>query len=520
METNLINNKGKVIFKHHKESLQKDRYIATSLMMIAGGFILFFLLVCGSYTDNRFGTHLVFSGNLTSSPDWYISIINLISITIMLIGAVSLIASLINRKGIMNANQQRVIRAGSLALMGVASISIGLSSTVFAAFNNNFFFGPTVTLKSDTFLGLQTISLQSFVIALLSIAGIFAVIITTGVLAIRSAGMSRKAYTSIRNAGLIMAAAGWFVFNFDLMAFGALGGDANVLISGLAASLGHDDLDIAAFFANENHNLESIANFLDQAEDVTAEQFGNLITPIIGNLLGGSDLSAIKPVVSSLWDNAKGLVAAPAIKILNEIHEGLGTFIKGQGGFQPLILNISSLVREASTVVDPIFNWLGDLSKPSLLEGVNESLNAFLILGLLSLFVVILGPLYGILDYRNKESDGNTIVYRTALYSLILLILVFTFSALVIPYIPGGKADVNNYSLLNALITGNGAGIAPGLIAPAGVEGGINTAVVYFSPNYHGTITWFILLGAVIAVPFISFFVELIFKTRNKIKLY
>ena len=477
-----------------KYELPSNRSISTSLAIIFAGFAIFFLLISGSLTDNRFGTHLVFDPNLTSSPQWFINIVSALSISFIIVGFITLIMSKISRGNLWKPEQQRVIRAGTIFTIAIAAVVAGLSSTIFAAFNNDFFFGPKIDI------GGVNIPVQSFTIASLALGGIFLTLLITGIFAIREKGIKRKTYTSVRNSGLIVAAAGWAIFIINLMAFGSLGGDANVLVTGLFASHGKD-VDLATW-ASENPNTLS-----DAIHKITSKEFADFWTPIIVNILPKPIPNRIihKQLVA-LWEGNRGL-SITIWKILNKISDNLGDTIWGAGGLQALFISkFSSLVA-----------WLSILDKPSMLEGVNQSFNAYMILTLLIAFVAI-GPIYGVIDYRNSNSDGNTICYRIAMYILISTTLVFLFMSLVIPYIPGGEADLENYSPLNALISGKGAGIAPGLIAPSSMEGGIHTALVYFSPNYHGTITWYIFLGVVIAIPFISLSIELIFKTRNKFK--
>ncbi|BDU67371.1 MAG: hypothetical protein TYPL_0240 [Candidatus Tyloplasma litorale] len=439
---------------------EKKNILTISLLFLAG-VLIFFFLVSGTLTDNRFGSHLVMSADLTASPMWYGLTMTYISFALIII---AIILFIFDQRGQLNISEDklRVIRLGSLFLMGISAFFIALSSITFAVFNNDFFTNHVNnewrSLVEINNLGNITSTTkwatQGVAIASLSIIFIVGIIATTIFFLFRKKEVSNKFYYSVRNGAVLLSALGWLVFNINLMAFGAMGGDAGILINGV---LGTD------------FNWNDLGSTLG---DISAEDFYTNVLRKVDDSLPGWTIS--RKWFTEIWDTGSTSIIG-----IGDISIGfpLGAFIHNSG------------------------DWVANLSKDSFLLGVNESFPAsFIMLILLLGFVMV--PAYIYIDYKNFDDNRISITYYAAVITLVTITIIFLSLAWIAPYIITWDGDYN--PLLDGLIAGDPAGIAPGLIGQAGTAGGINGAIIYFSPNYSGTICWWIALVVVILTPFVA----------------
>lgn len=470
-----------------KESF-KSRHSLTILLMVVGGFLTFFFLVSGSITDNRFGTHLVFSADLTSSPMWYSLTIMYISIAIIL-GGFILFSLLYRGKIKLNEGQEKAIRIGSLYLVGSAAFFIALSSITFAVFNSNFY--KTLNFEWNSIAPVTKIwggasqttnySTQGFVISLLSVVSIVTIMAATLFAVITKKEFSNRIYYTTRNGAILLIAVGWLVFNINLMAFGAMGGDAEVLLNGVLGT---------------NINFDNVLNQVEGIEIFNT--WGNIEDPkeaymALKDFLDlNFEIDIPKYVIAGrYWDEfwTNGILD---IGIL-----GIYIDLPGSIGFNDLILYIYFLSDSAPF-------WVHELNKPGFFQGVNESAAAIILFSILilSLFVIV-G--YMLFEYFILKDERNlSEFYDFSIYTIIITTAVYGILAWTSPYILTWGGPENYRPIIDGFIKGEPNGLAPGLIGQAGQYGGISGAIVYYSPLYHGTVLWWTGFIILLITPFAS----------------
>ncbi len=420
-----------------------------STMLILGGVVVFFLLVLGSLTDNRFGTHMVLNSDLSSGPAWYLILISLISMAVVAAGVTLIILDKVNVFKI-NDSRDRALTTGSLFLMGSAAFVLALSSISFAAFNWQFFESQIQNGTADAAIAMMSLSIIGIVASLGYI--VFGLIVPVN--------QNEKLYLTLRNTSVAFVALGWFVFNVCINSFGSMGGDAAVLVDGL---LGKDDVlaNIGSILQNNEISGLDIYHF------VTGEEG----EPDKGNLVWNNIIAA--------WD---GKTPSPVWGALNLIHEGLGDFIKDEGGIGAILSNsqlTTDLVELGSGKEGPIM-------------GVNNSMNSMMIFSLLITATFIGLPVYAGLTYSGTSKDKPSIMYISSIIIIIAMSVIYLF-LLLTPYMVSYDPATQHVGILGLLFTGNyDPSIAPGLIALPGEPGGIHSAIVYFSDEYNGTIVWWI----------------------------
>lgn len=459
------------------------RHSLTILLLVIAGFMVFWFMLSGSLSDNRFGTHIVMSSDLTSLPAWYGLSLFFISAGLTIGGFILfflLYRELIN----LTESQEKVIRVGSLFMMGTASFYIALSSITFAAFNNEFFISafsnrfvwdslapiltPFGNFKSET-----SYSLQGVVIASMSLITFAIIMSVTSFLFFSKTKVSNKFYYSGRNSAVLLIALGWLTFNINVVAFGSMGGDASILINAvLGTNIDFNTIGEKAQILNEFSLMNSRASW-----------------------------KAIKPFLEFL-----------SFLQFNALHAAWSTI--WNSGWQS-IPPLSDLLYVISTNIILISPWLADMSKESFFQGVNESMASYILFGTF-IIASLASPFYIVLTYFTFKDNKISIFYDWSIYTLLGVTVIYGILAWTIPYI--SFANIEDYNpIIDGFIHGEANGLAPGLIGQTGQPGGINGALVYFSPNYHGTITWWIGFGLVLIIPFVTAGLA-IFKNYKTIK--
>ncbi len=440
-----------------------NKHYLGSIMLIIGGIVLFFLLALGSFTDNRFGTHMVLNSDLSSGPDWYLYLISSIALLIVIAGIVLLVLNTFNVFRL-NDSRDRTLTTGAFFLMGSAAFVLALSSISFAAFNWQYF-------KSQADNG---IAVAATAMMTLSIIGIVASLGYTIFGLIVPMNNNEKLYLTLRNTSIGLVALGWLVFNLCINSFGAMGGDANVLIAGLT---GHDGLLTTAGTA---------INSVDFASMDAKTFYQSFLQDAIGVPWAAANVGGF----TDYWDTGTGGIA----DILNAAGLGaLNELVASQGGLQNVMIDLGPNLVELGS------------GKEGMIMGVNNSFNSFLIFTLLVSAGFVGLPLYGVLTYSGTSRDNKSIMFFGSLIVILAMTLVYLF-LLLTPYMVGYDASTQHVGLLELLLYGNfEPSIAPGLIALPGEAGGIHSAVVYFSDEYNGTIVWWIAEAITFIVPVAAF---------------
>ncbi|NQX83318.1 MAG: hypothetical protein HRS50_01205 [Mycoplasmataceae bacterium] len=471
----------------------ESRHSLTLLLMMISGFLTFYFLVSGSMSDNRFGTHLVMSADLTSSPMWYVLTILYLSIGIVFAG---LILFYFLYKGKLNfiKGQEKIIRISSLFIIGSATFFIALSSITFAVFNTDFFvntIGPWKSIMpvASIFGGTHAethYAIQGVVIASLSIVSIVSIVGISLFFVIIKKDFSDRLYFSMRNGALLLIGIGWLIFLVNLNAFGAMGGDASILINGvLNTNIDFDNLGskLSQWSLMDSGNVDSYKDsFVFFIDDII-----NSNSLPSGKVIWGIPFTGLHLWWGQLWTtgNATNGSFIPDVNI-------------GQ--------SLPGLIHNGG------FAWISNLNKPSFIQGVNESMAAMGLFILLLLLSLLITPIYIYSDYKFINGKSS-IVYNYSIYSIIGTTTIFVILSFIIPYID----NVEGYDpILDGLFGGNGNGVAPGPIAPSGEFGGILGAIVYFSPNYHGTVVWWFSFGCTIGVPTFSLIITLLLNKKEK----
>lgn len=427
----------------------------TLMLMLIAGFLIFWFLVAGSLTENRFGTHILFNGDMISSPLWYTLSITYISILFM-IGAMVLLSLELRGKFKLNISQEKLIRIVSYLIIGISGFMVGISAISFATFQTQFF-------KSQLFhahkFGKLSVSDQGLSIGSISIILIVGAMATMTFFLFSKKEFNDKLYFTLRNVSIASVAAGWFIFNMNINAFGAMGGDLNTLSKGL---LGFD-------FGSADFAEWSQMDAKTFWTDVLGQSGGPLVWGIakkwfepiwIGGLVPGFDKFGIH------WD----------------------PFTVPDGGLQKFF-----------EVQGPLLN---QLDKPSFIFGTNNSIQAMLLFtGTMSLIVAL--PTYGVASYYMVEDNSKSITYDFSIFVIVAVTALYGILAWINPYILLNH-DEYATTLLDAWSHGTYNTLAPGLIAGAGMHGGIHSALVYYFPLYKGTILWWISFSLMFVIPVVA----------------
>ncbi len=434
------------------------------IALIAGGLIFIFLLALGSWTDNRFGTHLVLSSDLSSSPEWFL-------ITIAVIGSMVALAgialAILKPLGVFNLDEkkERGLVIGSVLLIGTAAFILALSSISFAAFNWQYF---SSELSSSNGISNQAQAWMSLTIIAVVLVIAFIILSMLNLI-----NMEDKMYRTLRNSSVALVALGWFVFNLCINSFGAMGGDANVLVENLTENL--IGVKISLVGLGEiltNDQLASLA-------DITAKDFyQTFLEDIIVNKIGvAGKWASAQLVFNSLWN--KGTIP------------GVATLPFALGDLIHTIGNNAETLSQGG-------NYLQSFAKEGMIMGVNNSANSILIFTSLLGLGLIGIPVYGVLTYNSE--DKTSIMFWGSI-GVIIAAFALYFILLLTPYM----AAVEEHGILESLLLGEFGGFAPGLIAQAGQPGGIHSAIVYFSPQYNGTTVWWIAEVITFIIPVVAF---------------
>ncbi len=416
---------------------ENKNYYKGSLVVILAGVAFIFLLALGTWTDNRFGTHLVLSSDLSTAGEqgWFLWFVTAVGLGFIIFGIASLTSLNINE------SQDKSLTIAGMLLMGSAAFALALSSITFAAFNWQYFDQQIKNGTADAAYACIAI----VVIATAFVIGFIIITLANGV------NMHEKKYLTLRNTTMALMFLGWLVFNICIQSFGSMGGDANVLVAGLT---GNDEL------------LSNVGTFVsDPSNTPTGLEIFQHVT---GKDKPGWSQFVWKGFIS-IWDNKIAGIFPSIGKDLIELGSG----------------------------------------KEGLIMGVNNAMSSYSIFALTALTGFVFIPLYGMLSYKNTSAEKTSLVYRASLISIIGLTAIYLFLAAT-PYMPseeatyfGGNATLNTLYLL---LTGNyDPSWAPGLIALPGQEGGIHSAIVYFSDEYHGTTIWWVSEALTFIVPAIIF---------------
>ncbi len=450
---------------NQKITTENKKLMMGALALVIAGLAFIFLIPLGSLTDNRFGTHLVLSSDLSTAGEqgWF-TVLTMVT-GLAFVGAGIKLAVFNNLNIInINENQDRTFKMGATLLVGSAAFILALSSISFAAFNSQYFESQIKNGTSDqawAWIALTWISVAAVIIFIA--LGYFGIIRLE----------KNNVYLTLRNSSVALVALGWFVFNLCINSFGAMGGDAAVL----AENLWGISLTQLGVNVSQIESIDSLA----QLGEYTGLDIYHLVTGETGE---PGKVDIVWNNVIKLWDEGKG----PAIAILDGIVPGFGTLIQNEGGLANLFTDL------AFTLPDTLGVYLQTFSKSGPIMGVNNSMNSLLI------FISLLGtgvigiPLYGVLVGSNYDENKTSVMYVGSIVLIVVMSLIYLFLALTpymaetIPY----NYDKPLMEVINSLLLGKYGGFCPGLIAQAGNPGGIHSALVYFSPQYDGTITWWI----------------------------
>lgn len=454
-----------------------------SVMLIIAGIVIIFLLAMGTWTENRFGTHLVLNTDLSSGPAWFLYLIATVGTLVAIAGIVLLVLDIVGVYGL-DENKDRTLKLGSYFLMGSVAFILALSSISFSAFNWQFF-----KSQMESKNGLADAAIAMMALSIIVITASLGFMVFGFFVEINA---NDKTFYTLRNTSIALIALGWLVFNLCINSFGAMGGDASILVDGLT---GHDG------------TLTNVGTLLDQVDDVTGLDIFQAVT---GEDKPGKFQLVWKNFIA-IWDGSNSLTAWG---LINGVVPGLGTYIKEHGGIAQMLGNDTTGL--AHQLIE-----LGT-GKESLLLGTNNTLKSYSIFaGLLGLGLIGL-PVYAGLTYNGASKEKTSIMFWGSIITIIAISALYFF-LLMTPYMPQGFGSIDYYGgnkVINALyllLTGNyDPSLAPGLIALPGQEGGIFSAIVYFSDEYTGTAIWWISEVLTFLIPAISFISVALFVKLRK----
>ncbi len=475
--------------KFLNENISEKKYTInkkwTFFIIALSAFLMMFFLILGSLSNNRFGTHLVFNGDLLNSPLWFILSIIVISL-ITIIGFLKVYD--LSRKNRMHYSEDtdKIFKISSFLLIGTSIWFIALSAFSFAAFNWQFFDSQ---IHDGLKYGNLPIALQGMVIGISVIVVLGIILLLTYIGIFSKFNMSDRLYYTMRNSIFAFIALSWFGFVLSTVAFGAMGGDANVLLSGLT----HGNINLEEI----GKKLETVLPTFDSLSDQLAylgslggEQIYQFVT---GGTTPGPSEVGWKQFIQ-LWDYGTGL----GWSAINQIKPGLAALISNNSGIGGLLISLSNITQGIVDYGGGISEILISFAKPGIIFGVNNSLNAYLLFT--SMFLILIGiVIYSILSYLKYEKNIDSMTYNISIYSIIGITFLFAFMSWITPYIPGvfENGTIFDSSLL------------PGLIAGPGEPGGISSAFVYFLPGYFGTVGWWTMFWILLAIPVITISYEL-----------
>ncbi len=427
-----------------------------AIATIIAGALFIYLLAMGSWTDNRFGTHLVLSSDLSSAGEqgWFLYFVLVVGLLTIVAGIVALVLDIL---GIIDLDEQKdnSLKIGATLLIGSAAFILALSSISFAAFNWQFFDSEIANGTSSQAWAWIILTIVATIVTIgFTITGL------TGVV-----NLDRKLFVTLRNSSIAFVALGWFVFNLCINSFGAMGGDAEVLINGLTDG----NVSLAAL----GEKLEAAEIDLAPIAAMDARTFYEEVLQTHISALSKVPWIAASVIVEPLWNNT----LQPLFQHFADNPGALAVILKG-------------------------------FEKEGMIMGVNNSANSMLIfISLLGLGVVGI-PVYGVLTHGNEEK--RSVLMWGSIYTIAAITGLYLFLTLT-PYM----APVEEYSLIEQLFKGEYGGFCPGLIAQAGQAGGIHTAIVYFSGQYNGTAMWWIAEVLTFLIP-VGAFTGAYFTSKNK----
>ncbi len=453
----------------NNESGYKINKKITLLLVLASTFFIQFFLIFGSLTENRFGTHLVFNGDLISSPLWFILSVFIISVLFLIL---YLFYIELNRRKIVSYTEtsDKTFRIGSLFLIGFSIWFLALSSFGFAAKNSQFF--ESQLTDGLVYNGIS-ISMQSLIIGIFAIIVLGLILFGTKIVAFFKKEFSNKSYKLLKVTSVALIVISFFQFNLSLIAFGTFGGDSGVLVTNL---VGIEDPDAIYEIITSNASWTGIWIL-----------FGDQVVHLFRTIFGQDTIDGLEHVRTGLMGNAEG---EEALKLIMK-----DLWNDGQSSF------LSNGVEVTKTLSEPLKIWVADLvvGTKDGIYGVNNSMSAILLNW--SMYLIIIGLiLYYIVStvfWKEENYNKSSSVMNVSLYTLVLLVILFGLLSWVSPYITG----TFEYST-----------ILPGLIAAPGHAGGIASAFVYFLPGYYGTTAWEVMFMILMLIPVITITFEIVVK--------
>ncbi len=430
----------------------------TSFLVLGSAILIQFFLIYGSLTENRFGTHLVFNGDLISSPLWFMLSILVISISFIVLYLVYLGMS---QWGVITYKESadKSFKIGSLFLIGFAIWFLALSSFSFAAWNYQFF-------ESQINDGLKyngiSISLQSLIIGIFAIIVLGLILISTKFVAYFNKNFSNKSYKILRNFSFMLIAISFFQFNLSLIAFGTFGGDSGTLITGLLG------IENPEGIYNKISGLQGRTVWLiigEQVTELAKTIFGESTIAGLSHVHGVGTVSgdeALRLIMIELWDDGISTFTSNGVEVVKELSD-------------PLRITVAELA----------------VGTKEGLYGVNNSLSAVMLYW--SMYIALIGLviylMVSIIKTNEDSSNWKSLIVNVSIFTIILLLILFGFMSWISPYLPGDY----EYST-----------ILPGLIAAPGEHGGISSAFVYFMPGYYGTLSWKIMMIVLVLIPVVT----------------
>ncbi len=448
-----------------------------SVAVFAAGLIYIFLLAMGSWTDNRFGTHMVLNTDLSSGPEWFLVYVAVMGSMISFTGLQFFILNATGQMSI-TEKQDNAMKVGGTLLIGVAAFILALSSISFAAFNWQYFESQ---LNSKSGIANQAWAWMILTIILTVVVIVFTeLLIFTDIIK-----FERNVYLALRNSSIALVALGWFVFNVCINSFGAMGGDADVLLEGLTGiSLTN--------IGSKLNGAGDVGSALVAASNLTAEQFYKDV--LQANVDGLPGWVVASGPFTKFWEEGTSITLKPILPPL--LYDTVVSF----GGLQNLLLEGGTLLGKIGE--SPLGDYLQSFAKAGPIMGVNNAFNSYLIFTLLLGFGLIGIPAYGVLTLNSEEKPS--IMFWGSI-SVIIAMFVIYFFLLLTPYMVNMEG-ANVLGPIGLLLTGNyDPSIAPGLIALPGHDGGIHSAIVYFSPQYEGTAVWWTAEVLTFIVPVAAF---------------
>ncbi len=438
-----------------KKTKNNDNYkinkLLTLFLSLFAVFTILFILVLGSITDNRFGLHIIFNGDLVSSPLWFnISIYVFVAIFFIFVTTIFILSIF----GVIkyNSSFDKKMRLFSMDLIGFSIWFVCLSSYVFASFNWQFFdsqINDGLVFNDGLHISIHGMIIGIFTIITLGLTFIFYL----GWL-FSNKNISDKSYYNFRNGSIILIAFSWFSFNLSTISFGTMGGDVNVLLAGLTGMEVSELkgewilLSEASNFWNFMYNNELTINF--NGTEFFAWEWGS--NGVTGGIIEGG--------FSTAWNTGLGLPFVP----------------------RDAVLLLGNSVKDSK-----------------LIYGVNNSVQAFLLFDLTLLTIIFI---FVYLIYSNDKYDlnKNSFSFNFSIALIIMTLVFYTFLALISPYIPG------DYEF---------GTILPGPVAAYGESGGIHSAYVYFLPNYLEITSWRIVFLLYFLVPVIMVSIMALFTVES-----